>query len=104
VFNLSFFNSGFQFSFYLFFLGDMAEYDKANNTFRILGRSSVDIIKSGGYKISALDIETVILHHPLVSECVVIGVKDLEWGERVTAVVVLQPGKRNYLVINVRLN
>lgn len=76
-----------------FMMGDMAEYDKENNTFRILGRSSVDIIKSGGYKISALDIETVILHHPLVSECVVIGVKDLEWGERVTAVVVLQPGK-----------
>ena len=72
----------------------MAEYDKANNTFRILGRSSVDIIKSGGYKISALDIETVILHHPLVSECVVIGVKDVEWGERVTAVVVLQPDKK----------
>ncbi|CAF1528758.1 unnamed protein product [Adineta ricciae] len=77
-----------------FMMGDMAEYDQANNTFRILGRSSVDIIKSGGYKISALDVETVILHHPLVSECVVIGVKDLEWGERVTAVVVLQPGKK----------
>ena len=77
----------------LLFLGDMAEYDKVNNTFRILGRSSVDIIKSGGYKISALDIETVILYHPFVSECVVIGIKDLEWGERVTAVIVLQPGK-----------
>ena len=78
----------------MFLLGDMAEYDQANKTFRILGRSSVDIIKSGGYKISALDIESVILHHPLVNECVVIGVKDLEWGERVTAVVVLQPGKK----------
>ncbi|UJR35522.1 hypothetical protein I4U23_028276 [Adineta vaga] len=77
-----------------YMMGDMAEYDKDNNTFRILGRSSVDIIKSGGYKISALDIETVILHHPLVSECVVIGVKDLEWGERVTAIIVLQPGKK----------
>ena len=73
----------------------MAEYDKVNNTFRILGRSSVDIIKSGGYKISALDIESVILHdRSLVSECVVIGVKDLEWGERVTAIIVLQPGKK----------
>ncbi|CAF4850047.1 unnamed protein product, partial [Rotaria magnacalcarata] len=40
-------------------MGDMAEYDKQNNTFRILGRSSVDIIKSGGYKISSLDIESV---------------------------------------------
>ncbi|CAF1978155.1 unnamed protein product [Rotaria magnacalcarata] len=77
-----------------YIMGDMAEYDKQNNTFRILGRSSVDIIKSGGYKISSLDIESVILHHPSVNECVVIGVKDLEWGERVTAVVVLQPGKK----------
>ncbi|CAF3319462.1 unnamed protein product [Rotaria socialis] len=77
-----------------YIMGDMAEYDKQNNTFRILGRSSVDIIKSGGYKISSLDIESVILHHPLVNECVVIGVKDLEWGERVTAIVVLQPGKK----------
>ncbi|CAF2786536.1 unnamed protein product [Rotaria sp. Silwood2] len=77
-----------------YMMGDMAEYDKNNNTFRILGRSSVDIIKSGGYKISALDIEAVILRHPFVSECVVIGVKDLEWGERVTAVVVLQSGKK----------
>ena len=72
----------------------MAEYDPTNNTFRILGRSSVDIIKSGGYKVSALDVETVILHHPMVNECVVIGVKDLEWGELVTAVVVLQPGNK----------
>lgn len=70
----------------------MAEYDETNKTFRILGRSSVDIIKSGGYKISALDVEGVILHHPLVSECVVIGVKDAEWGERVTAVIVLRKG------------
>ncbi|CAF3386993.1 unnamed protein product [Rotaria sp. Silwood1] len=77
-----------------YMMGDMAEYDKKNKTFRILGRSSVDIIKSGGYKISALDIEAVILRHPLVSECVVIGVKDIEWGERVTAVVVLQSGKK----------
>ncbi|CAF3386864.1 unnamed protein product [Rotaria sp. Silwood1] len=77
-----------------YMMGDMAEYDKKNKTFRILGRSSVDIIKSGGYKISALDIEAVILHHPFVSECVVIGVKDIEWGERVTAVVVLQSGKK----------
>jgi malonyl-CoA/methylmalonyl-CoA synthetase len=72
----------------------MAQYDKKYNTFRILGRSSVDIIKSGGYKISALDVEAVILRHPLVHECVVIGVKDPEWGERVTAIVVLKPDSK----------
>jgi malonyl-CoA/methylmalonyl-CoA synthetase len=94
--SFSFRNSGrtLIYCYFSFPVGDMAEYDKENNTFRILGRSSVDIIKSGGYKISALDVEAVIIHHPLVDECVVIGVKDLEWGERVTAVVVLHPGKK----------
>ena len=72
----------------------MAEYYKKNNTVRILGRSPLDIIKSGECKISALGIESVILHHPLVSECLVIYVKDVEWGERVTAVAVLQPDKK----------
>jgi malonyl-CoA/methylmalonyl-CoA synthetase len=76
-------------------LGDVAEYDKINNTFRILGRTSVDIIKSGGFKISALDVESVILDHSSVSECVVIGVKDSKWGERVTAIVVLRSGTKH---------
>ena len=35
---------------------------------RILGRTSMDIIKSGGYKISALDVETVLLDHPAIQE------------------------------------
>ncbi|CAF0883453.1 unnamed protein product [Didymodactylos carnosus] len=69
--------------------GDMVEYEMANNTFKIMGRTSVDIIKSGGYKISALDIEAVLLHHPSISECVVLGVPDAQWGEKVTAIIVL---------------
>jgi len=56
---------------------------------RILGRSSVDIIKSGGYKISALEIESVLIDHPLIKECAVIGVPDETWGEKVTAVCVV---------------
>jgi malonyl-CoA/methylmalonyl-CoA synthetase len=35
-----------------------------NGVFKILGRTSVDIIKSGGYKISALDVERILLSHP----------------------------------------
>ena len=50
---------------------------------------SVDIIKSGGYKISALEIENVLLHHDLIQECAVIGVEDTVWGERVCAAVSL---------------
>ncbi len=54
---------------------------------RILGRTSVDIIKSAGYKISALGIENVLLAHPAVAECAVVGLPDDALGERVAAVV-----------------
>jgi len=68
--------------------GDMAVVEQGS--YRILGRSSVDIIKSGGYKISALEIEEVLREHPVIRECAVVGVPDLEWGERVAAAVVLR--------------
>ena len=55
---------------------------------RLLGRTSIDIIKSGGYKLSALEIEAVLLEHPAVAEAAVTGVPDATWGERVTAWVV----------------
>jgi len=56
---------------------------------RIMGRSSVDIIKSGGYKISALEIESVLLQHENIKECAVVGKPDETWGEKVTAVCIL---------------
>ena len=55
------------------FSGDTVCID-SDGYYKILGRTSVDIIKSGGYKISALDIESKILLHPQVAECAVIGV------------------------------
>ena len=67
--------------------GDVAERD-SDGYFRILGRSSQDILKCGGYKISALEIESVLLEHPSVREAAVVGVQDETWGERVAAVVV----------------
>lgn len=54
---------------------------------QILGRSSVDIIKSGGYKISALDVEGAILQHPAVAEAAVLGVPHTMMGQVVTALV-----------------
>lgn len=57
--------------------------------YRIMGRLSVDIIKSGGYKLSALEIEAALQEHPHIRECAVIGLPDDTWGEAVTAVVVL---------------
>ena len=56
--------------------------------YKILGRNSVDIIKSGGYKISALEIEEIIRSHPDISDCGVIGIPDEEWGEVVGACLV----------------
>lgn len=54
---------------------------------QILGRTSVDIIKSGGYKLSALDIESALLHHPGVAEAAVLGVPHDELGQIVTALI-----------------
>ncbi|XP_023222187.1 acyl-CoA synthetase family member 3, mitochondrial-like isoform X1 [Centruroides sculpturatus] len=59
-----------------------------NGIYKILGRSSTDIIKSGGYKISALDVERHLLSHSNIRECTVLGVPDDTWGERVAAVIV----------------
>ena len=58
--------------------------------YRIMGRSSVDIIKSGGYKLSALEIEGVLLTHESVSEVAVIGIEDETWGESVMAIIALK--------------
>jgi malonyl-CoA/methylmalonyl-CoA synthetase len=70
--------------------GDVAVLDQGS--YRILGRQSVDIIKTGGYKVSALEIEDALLANPGVAECAVVGLPDPEWGERVTAVIVPRPG------------
>jgi malonyl-CoA/methylmalonyl-CoA synthetase len=66
--------------------GDVAVVEEGY--YRILGRSSVDIIKTGGYKVSALEIEEALREHPSVKDCAVVGVEDPEWGERVCTVVV----------------
>jgi malonyl-CoA/methylmalonyl-CoA synthetase len=55
----------------------------------IVGRASVDIIKSGGYKIGAQEIEKACLGLPYVREACVLGVDDEEYGQRVAAVVSL---------------
>jgi len=68
-----------------FLTGDMAVLE--DGYYRILGRLSVDIIKSGGYKLSALEIEDVLRQHPRIVECAVVGVANDVWGEVVAAAV-----------------
>jgi malonyl-CoA/methylmalonyl-CoA synthetase len=67
--------------------GDIAVID--DGYWRILGRSSVDIIKTGGYKVSALEIEEALRTSADVADCAVVGIEDGEWGERVCAAVQL---------------
>ena len=72
--------------------GDIAVVE--DGAYRILGRNSVDIIKTGGYKVSALEIEETLRTHPDIKECAVVGVEDPEWGERVSAALVLEEGRQ----------
>lgn len=67
--------------------GDEA-VQEADGVIRIVGRRSTDLIKSGGYRIAAPEIEGVLLGHAAVREVAVFGVPDAEWGERVVAAVV----------------
>ena len=69
--------------------GDVADCN--NGVYRILGRSSVDIIKTGGYKVSALEIEEVLRRHEGINNCAVVGVMDETWGEIVAAAIVGTP-------------
>lgn len=70
--------------------GDLARFNANKQLFKMLGRTSVDILKTGGYKVSALEIETNLLGHPKIAEASVVGVKDDTLGERVVAVIVLK--------------
>ena len=62
--------------------GDVA-VDDGEDGWRLLGRASVDILKSGGEKLSALEIEEVFRTHPAIADCAVVGLPDEEWGQRV---------------------
>jgi malonyl-CoA/methylmalonyl-CoA synthetase len=68
--------------------GDIAR--REGSYYYIVGRASLDIIKSGGYKISALDIERELLGLPYIAEAMVVGVSDDEFGQRVAALISLQ--------------
>ena len=72
--------------------GDIAIVE--NGYYRIMGRNSVDIIKSGGYKISALEIEEVLRLYDSIDDCAVVGINDDEWGELIVAAIMVIPEKQ----------
>ncbi|KAK6618703.1 hypothetical protein RUM43_013094 [Polyplax serrata] len=71
--------------------GDTAEY--VDGSYKILGRTNVDIIKTGGFKVSALEVESKLIEHDDIKDVAIVGVPDLTWGEKVAAVLVLEPEK-----------
>jgi malonyl-CoA/methylmalonyl-CoA synthetase len=79
--------------------GDVA-LDEAGY-YKILGRSSIDIIKSGGYKISALEIEEVLRTHSAIDDCSVVGIDNEEWGELVVAAIIVNDNSLDTNELNV---
>ena len=71
--------------------GDIALIE--DGYYKILGRDSIDIIKSGGYKISALEIEDTLLKNQKIRECAVIGLDDDKWGEVIGVALVTTDNK-----------
>ncbi|RFU40157.1 acyl-CoA synthetase, partial [Actinomadura logoneensis] len=71
--------------------GDIAVLDP-DGRHRIVGRASTDLIKSGGYRIGAGEVENALLAHPGVREAAVVGVPHEDLGEQVTAFVVAEDG------------
>jgi malonyl-CoA/methylmalonyl-CoA synthetase len=74
--------------------GDIGIRTKETGFYRIQGRSSVDIIKSGGEKVSAIEVERALLSLDFIKDAVVVGVEDPRWGEVVGCVVVLRDPQR----------
>ena len=71
-----------------FFTGDLACM-KPDGQVRIVGRRATDLIKCGGYKVGAGEVEAALLEHPSVREAAVLGAPDADLGERIVAYVVL---------------
>ncbi|XP_064951975.1 probable CoA ligase CCL8 isoform X1 [Musa acuminata AAA Group] len=67
--------------------GDTVTTDE-DGYYVILGRTNADIMKVGGYKLSALEIEAILLEHKAVSECCILGLPDEDYGEIVCAIIV----------------
>jgi malonyl-CoA/methylmalonyl-CoA synthetase len=75
-----------------FYTGDLATRTE-EGAIRILGRRSTDLIKTGGYRVGAGEIEACLLEHPSVREAAIVGLPDDDLGQRIAAFVVLRHGE-----------
>jgi len=75
-----------------FYTGDLARR-RADGSVQIIGRRATDLIKTGGYKVGAGEVEGALLEHPGVLEVAVVGRPDEDLGERIVAYVVPRPGE-----------
>ncbi len=73
-----------------FHTGDLGTLDEDGDLWVVQRRS--DLIVSGGENVYPAEVERVLLEHPSVREACVVGIRDDEWGEKVAAALVLQPG------------
>ena len=81
--------------------GDLGRYD-GDTGLRLLGRLATDLIKTGGFKVGAGEVEDALLAHPAVVEAAVTGEPDDDLGERIVAwVVVREPADAQALVDHV---
>jgi len=80
--------------------GDVATVDP-DGTHRIVGRASTDLIKTGGYRVGAGEVEDALLSHPAVQEAAVIGHPDDDLGQRIVAYVVASGATEEALVTHV---
>lgn len=78
--------------------GDVVQQNE-DGIYKILGRQSVDIIKTGGYKVSALEIEEVLREHDQIVECAVVGLLSNEWGQEIGAALVLKDSQYDLEII-----
>jgi acyl-CoA synthetase (AMP-forming)/AMP-acid ligase II len=72
------------------YTGDLGYWDDEGYIF-LSGRAK-DFLKRGGEMIAPEEVEQIIMSHPSVDEAAIIGIPDVEWGERVRAIVVKKPG------------
>lgn len=80
--------------------GDVAEVD-SQGRWRIVGRAATDLIKSGGYRVGAGEVEDALLSHPSVAEAAVIGAPDDDLGQRIVAFVVADDMNEAELITHV---